>query len=151
MGAKFRSKHYVQRTAALRIAFVYCTVSAPAVLVKAVTISVDLLATKRMDIDEIGWKSHNRSLLGKHILKMAKTMERWRYRKTIYWSDIHRCYRGTDILGNIYTEWARHRLTLLSLRGRRSNWWGRAHWFRMCSLAKLSLCTDVNNGNVHGR
>ena len=44
--------------------------SAPAVLVKAVTIPVVLLAA-----DRIGWKSHNTLLQGKHLYEMATTMK----------------------------------------------------------------------------
>ena len=61
----------VQRTTALRIASAYRAVSAPAVLVIASTIPVDLLAAERTEIYKA--KAHNRTLWGKHHYKMTMT------------------------------------------------------------------------------
>ena len=67
----------VQRTAALYVASAYRTVSAPAVLVIAGTILVDLLMAERTKIFKAkSTGSRSGSLQGKHHFKMATTMER---------------------------------------------------------------------------
>ena len=95
-------------------------------------IPVDLLAAERMEI-------YMAKSVGSHITGhfreniFAKWQRRWNDEDRRSWTAtyghvlvrnferiftaLHRCYRVTDILGNICTEWAR---PLLSLRGRGS-------------------------------